>query len=390
MAKRNSSKSTKASTKAHDGEDSTSSSNQESLGKIKQEQQGTKIPSVQPSSSSDDTTTPSTNHSIPPLNNATVASNTHTLPPITVNKTSGSTIPTNPQSDFNPYVTFPSKYPGGQSQPPPPLQIIQDSIHQVNTNEANIFFKQARPKGRPPTAATEEYNIKKFPLAKTNQVHVSTSANSQSSDRPHGCTFEGCTWTFERKSDLKRHAKSHAAPIYQCPYYRNDPTCHRNGGAFNRLDVLKRHLRLVHYVKDKHQIVPATPVSMGASTTGGTIILPDKKEDPGWCRACQKMFPNSKTFIDHCWDCAQQITPAEWKKANETTDDTKTTQQQAYQALAANNLYELSRISTEEKVAANAYFTNQTETTSEDESKRKASSDESSEQPPDSKRSKKT
>ncbi|EGW34421.1 uncharacterized protein SPAPADRAFT_49463 [Spathaspora passalidarum NRRL Y-27907] len=325
---------------------------------------------------SGESSTDASSPSIPPLSNPTVASNTHMLPPITVKKNAGSTIPTNTQSEFNPYVTFSSKYPGGQQQPPPPLQIIQDTTHQVNSNETNYFFKSGRPKVR-----VDDYNIKKFSVAKSPLTSQSTPGSAPAT-RPHTCTFEGCTWSFERKSDLKRHLKSHAPPIYQCPYYRNDPTCHRNGGAFNRLDVLKRHLRLVHYVKDKHQMVPPAPGPMVGST-GGAMVLPTKKEDPGWCRACQKMFPNSKIFIDHCWDCAQHITPAEWKKAGDTGDtgrdqeSDRTTQQQAYQALAArsNNLYELSRISTEEKEAASAFFTSQSEST-EGESKRKTSAEE--------------
>lgn len=39
------------------------------------------------------------------------------------------------------------------------------------------------------------------------------------------------------------------------------------------------------------------------------------KDDPGWCRACQRMFPNLRIFVDHCVDCAQSLTPAEWKKS---------------------------------------------------------------------------
>lgn len=122
--------------------------------------------------------------------------------------------------------------------------------------------------------------------------------------KPYVCTFEGCSWSFARQSDLRRHTKSHKEPGFHCPYWRTDPTCHRNGGSFSRLDVLKRHLRLVHYVKDKQQIFPGS--------------------DPGWCRACQKMFQSSKHFIDHCVDCANQISPAEWRsttaKNEEKTD----------------------------------------------------------------------
>lgn len=115
------------------------------------------------------------------------------------------------------------------------------------------------------------------------------------STKPYVCSSNGCTWSFARQSDLRRHSKSHREPMFHCPYWQTDPTCHRNGGSFTRLDVLKRHLKLVHYVKDKQQMFAGA--------------------DPGWCRACQKMFQSSKHFIDHCVDCANQISPAEWRTA---------------------------------------------------------------------------
>lgn len=118
--------------------------------------------------------------------------------------------------------------------------------------------------------------------------------------KPYVCNYEGCTWAFARPSDLRRHLKSHNAPDFHCPYWKNDPTCHRNGGSFTRMDVLKRHLRLVHYIKDKEKAF------------GGA--------DPGWCRACQKLFPSSKTFISHCDECASQVAPAEWKASSALKD----------------------------------------------------------------------
>lgn len=123
-----------------------------------------------------------------------------------------------------------------------------------------------------------------------------TPTEPPAESKPYVCGFEGCSWSFARQSDLRRHTKSHKEPTFHCPYWRTDPTCHRNGGSFSRLDVLKRHLRLVHYVKDKQQIFPGS--------------------DPGWCRACQKMFQSSKHFIDHCVDCANQISPAEWRSTS--------------------------------------------------------------------------
>lgn len=124
-------------------------------------------------------------------------------------------------------------------------------------------------------------------------------------DKPYVCSHESCTWAFARQSDLRRHAKSHKTPTFHCPYWKGDPTCHRNGGSFNRLDVLKRHLRLVHFVKDKQ---PSNGIN-----------------DPGWCRSCQKLFASSKDFIDHCVDCSTRVLPAEWKPleqkiANDTSN----------------------------------------------------------------------
>ncbi|KAL6454680.1 Klf15 Krueppel-like factor 15 [Candida maltosa Xu316] len=146
------------------------------------------------------------------------------------------------------------------------LQVRQQIQNQSSTPSV-IVFKQDKPKK----------NVVKKP------------------GKPFVCTYPGCTWAFARHSDLNRHSKSHAPPQYQCPYWKNDPTCHRKEGSFNRLDVLKRHLRLIHYVKDKQPIGDVNP-----------------GDDPGWCRSCQCMFPNSKAFVEHCQECAQNTSPTEW------------------------------------------------------------------------------
>ncbi|KAK9370727.1 hypothetical protein V1509DRAFT_616660 [Lipomyces kononenkoae] len=117
-----------------------------------------------------------------------------------------------------------------------------------------------------------------------------SSGQTPSASRPYKCPHAGCKWTFARHSDQRRHLRSHYSPNFHCPYWRTDPTCHRNGGAFNRLDVLKRHLRLVHFVQLKDT-------------------------DAGWCRLCQKMFASPRVFVEHCEKCADSVQPTEWKKS---------------------------------------------------------------------------
>ncbi|RCK59093.1 Transcriptional factor SWI5 [Candida viswanathii] len=167
---------------------------------------------------------------------------------------------------------------------PQQQQLLQQQLHQARPPASSvIIFKQDKPK----------------------------RAISKKAGKPFVCKHPGCTWAFARHSDLTRHTKSHAPPQYVCPYWRNDPTCHKKDGSFNRLDVLKRHLRLIHYVKDKQP--------MGQLSPG---------DDPGWCRSCQRMFPNSKAFVEHCLDCAKNTTPTEWieiKKEGGSTNPNQAT-----------------------------------------------------------------
>ncbi|KAG5362012.1 hypothetical protein CJU90_3485 [Yarrowia sp. C11] len=105
------------------------------------------------------------------------------------------------------------------------------------------------------------------------------AAETTTGERQYPCTFPGCEWSFVRISDQRRHLRSHQEPLFVCPFYAEDNSCHRNGGSFTRSDVLKRHLRLVHFVQFK-------------------------QSDSGWCRYCEKIFPSHKFFLDHCDTCA--------------------------------------------------------------------------------------
>ncbi|KAK9323924.1 hypothetical protein V1517DRAFT_318795 [Lipomyces orientalis] len=158
---------------------------------------------------------------------------------------------------------------------------------------ANAEYHQASAPSQGQQASSSGHSIKREKASSSNASAGSPSASSgqtPSASRPYKCPHAGCKWTFARHSDQRRHLRSHYSPNFHCPYWRTDPTCHRNGGAFNRLDVLKRHLRLVHFVQLKDT-------------------------DAGWCRLCQKMFASPRVFVEHCEKCADSVQPTEWKKS---------------------------------------------------------------------------
>ncbi|KAI5966751.1 uncharacterized protein KGF55_000160 [Candida pseudojiufengensis] len=186
-------------------------------------------------------------------------------------------------------------------------EALKLNMQQPSLDSSINKFKTSKPKKSTTTTTNNP---------KTNST-TTTSENKKSDPlRPYACTIETCEWSFARQSDLTRHMKSHSPPQYPCPYWKNDPTCHKNNGSFNRLDVLKRHLKLVHYVKDKNPIITTEESSSDKKTktskNSNTTTIKNVDE-PGWCRSCQKMFPNAKAFIEHCFECAENTQPAEWR-----------------------------------------------------------------------------
>lgn len=99
--------------------------------------------------------------------------------------------------------------------------------------------------------------------------------------RPYKCTRADCNWAFVRLSDFRRHVRIHEKPLFQCPFRNVDPCCFRKGGTFNRLDVLKRHMKLVHL--DRFQTLEG---------------------EQGRCRICGSHFKYLKHFFDHAENCA--------------------------------------------------------------------------------------
>ncbi|ODV92208.1 hypothetical protein CANCADRAFT_83936 [Tortispora caseinolytica NRRL Y-17796] len=146
-----------------------------------------------------------------------------------------------------------------------------------------------------PLPASTHKNLVRIPQ---NGFGKFTAADSKAdiSSRPHACPYPGCAWRFTRPSDQRRHLRSHYMPALQCPFWRVHQNCHRNGGAFNRLDVLKRHLKLVHYAQWSNT-------------------------EEGSCRICEQRFENVKSFIEHCATCPKVLEADRQREAEEEAEN---------------------------------------------------------------------
>ncbi len=172
-----------------------------------------------------------------------------------------------------------------------------ESSKESNKLENTIEEKPSQTNSPPLTSAENSENslehtpqINNTSIEESNDMKLAspTASNhsnqdSDSEDRPYGCSAPNCKWTFKRKSDLLRHKKKHEKPKYECPYYAHSKSKnHKGGHSFTRLDVLKRHLRSIHF----------SPYSANETYAG-------------YCKSCFMVFKKIKEFTDHCEKCSQ-------------------------------------------------------------------------------------
>lgn len=130
-------------------------------------------------------------------------------------------------------------------------------------------------------------------------------------ERPEKCPIQNCeyhTKGFARKYDKNRHTLTHYKGTMVCGF------CPGSGSAaeksFNRADVFKRHLTLVHGVE---QTPPnSRKKSPSQSRKGGSAA---QNTSAGTCSTCSVTFANAQEFYEHLDDCVlrvvQQADPCE-------------------------------------------------------------------------------
>lgn len=179
------------------------------------------------------------------------------------------------------------------------------------------------------SASTPQYPILKDNNHKKSKRFVKSKSKETSNDplNPKKYRCAHCTWSFTRPSDLRRHLKSHNRPQYHCPFWNAKyATCpHKKHGSFNRLDVLKRHLKLVHYDADIEDAFKAKRKRKNNNSNGNNnndnevsdygAGDNDEQEinDSGYCLSCNKHFDHAKDFITHVPACAENTPMKEWK-----------------------------------------------------------------------------
>ncbi|PKY00856.1 hypothetical protein P168DRAFT_285012 [Aspergillus campestris IBT 28561] len=127
------------------------------------------------------------------------------------------------------------------------------------------------------------------------------------SERPNKCPIVGCEYHirgFERNHDQQRHTMTHYKGTMVCGFCTGPEE-----KIFNRADLFKRHLTIVHGVEHislstrKHGLVASNKVQSDSSDT------------PARCSVCSVSFSNAQEFYEHLDDCVirmvQQVDPSE-------------------------------------------------------------------------------
>ena len=121
-------------------------------------------------------------------------------------------------------------------------------------------------------------------------------------ERPEKCPFVTCDYHkkgFARRYDKQRHLLTHYKGTMVCGF------CPGSGSAaeksFNRADVFKRHLILVHGVEKSSLTSPKKSPSAKRATSQSSNAITGK------CSTCGVIFDNTENFYDHLDECVIRV-----------------------------------------------------------------------------------
>jgi len=157
----------------------------------------------------------------------------------------------------------------------------------------------------------DETSKKKWPCTHPNcrkivkdlTAHLLTHQN----ERPEKCPIQSCDYHikgFARKYDKNRHILTHCKRTMVCGF------CLGSGSAaeksFNRADVFKRHLKMVHGIEK----MPPRKKAPGAVAPGKKLTdYPPHATSK--CSTCSQAFSNARGFYEHLDDCVLRVVQQE-------------------------------------------------------------------------------
>ena len=139
---------------------------------------------------------------------------------------------------------------------------------------------------------------------------LKTHMLTHQAERPEKCPVATCEYHikgFARVYDKQRHTLSHFKGTMVCGF------CPGSGSSaeksFNRTDVFKRHLNLVHGVEQSPPNSRKKSSSLGMSKKATNFS--NKIAENAKCSTCSHIFKNAQKFYEHLDDCVLSVVQQE-------------------------------------------------------------------------------
>jgi hypothetical protein len=139
------------------------------------------------------------------------------------------------------------------------------------------------------------------------KAHMFTHTN----ERPEKCPIQTCDYHvrgFARKYDKNRHTLTHYKGTLVCGFCPGSESAVEK--SFNRADVFKRHLTIVHGVDQAPQ--NCRKKISAAGNVGSAKHLPSYAPvRKAKCSTCSETFSDAQAFYEHLDDCVLRVVQQE-------------------------------------------------------------------------------